>query len=122
MNKRSIGTQKEAAAQCFLETRGVSILEHSYRCRLGEIDLIGIDRRVLVFFEVKYRHSAEWGNPAEAVTWKKQSVISRVADSYCLSHDRVRRDCCGIRFDVIAILGNEITWYQNAFDYYGKGW
>lgn len=52
-NKRKIGSEQETAARIFLEGRGVHILEKNYRCRQGEIDLIGLDGEYLVFFEIK---------------------------------------------------------------------
>ena len=50
MNKREIGAAYEEAAAVFLEKKGVRILERNFRCRQGEIDLIGRDGEYLVFF------------------------------------------------------------------------
>ena len=66
MNKREVGAAYEEAAAVFLEKNGVRILERNFRCRQGEIDLIGRDGEYLVFFEVKYRKNADAGFPAEA--------------------------------------------------------
>lgn len=57
-NKRETGTRKEEAGGDFLTRRGVKILERNFRCRQGEIDLIGMDGQYLVFVEVKYRKTA----------------------------------------------------------------
>ena len=65
-NKRETGTRKEELAADFLTRRGVKILERNFRCRQGEIDLIGMDGQYLVFVEVKYRKTARNGMPAEA--------------------------------------------------------
>ena len=54
MNKRAVGSEKEAGAASFLVSKGVRILESNYSCRAGEVDLIGIDDGCLVFFEVKW--------------------------------------------------------------------
>ena len=75
MNRRKIGAAYEEAAAVFLEKNGVHILEKNFRCRQGEIDLIGRDGEYLVFFEVKYRKSADLGLPAEAVGAAKQRRI-----------------------------------------------
>ena len=75
MNRREIGTAYEEAAAVFLEGKGVRILEKNFRCREGEIDLIGRDGEYLVFFEVKYRKNADAGFPAEAVGIAKQKKI-----------------------------------------------
>ena len=47
-NKRETGTRKEELAADFLTRRGVKILERNFRCRQGEIDLIGMDGQYLV--------------------------------------------------------------------------
>lgn len=115
MNKRNIGSLYEQKAARYLESKGVKILEHNFRCRIGEVDLIGKDGSYLVFAEVKYRLHPGNGSAAEAVDRKKQKVISRVADFYLFGHCRNREVPC--RFDVVAFDGEEICWYQNAFEY-----
>ena len=71
----------------------------------------------LVFVEVKYRADNAAGNPLEAVTAAKQRTISKVASYYCLTHGYGTYTPC--RFDVAAILGEQIKVIQNAFDYQG---
>jgi hypothetical protein len=41
----------------FLEARGLRVLQRNYRCRSGEIDIVALDGRTLVFAEVRYRSS-----------------------------------------------------------------
>ncbi len=118
MNKRSVGTHKEKMAEEFLLSRGVRIVERNYRNRQGEIDLIGIDGEYLVFFEVKYRKNNSKGYPEDAVSFYKQRNICKVADYYRLVK-QVRGDRC-IRYDVIAIEGEEIRWIKNAFWHYTR--
>ena len=57
------------------------------------------------------------GNPFEAVTSAKQRTISKVASYYCLTHGYGTFTPC--RFDVAAVLGEQIKVIQNAFDYQG---
>lgn len=115
MNTRKTGTEYELLAERYLKKQGIEIVEKNYRNRKGEIDLIGRNREYLIFFEVKYRRSEKNGNPAEAVTFQKQKKICQVADYYRLTHGI--GEFCAIRYDVIAICGEEITWYQNAFSH-----
>lgn len=118
LNRRKLGTEKETAACIFLESRGVSVLEQNYRCRQGEIDIIGQEGEYLVFFEVKYRRDEASGHPAEAVSRSKQRKICAVSDYYRYSRRYAQE--CAVRYDVIAITANQIIWYQNAFDYIGR--
>lgn len=115
MNRRAVGTAYEKQAGEYLMEQGYEILEYNFRCRVGEIDIIAHDAEYLVFLEVKYRESEGRGNPLEAVDRKKQRVISRVAAYYCLTHGYGETTPC--RFDVVAILGNQISLIKNAFEY-----
>ena len=118
MNTRKIGTQKEQAAKEYLEGRGMKILEMNYRAGKGEIDIIGLHERYLVFVEVKYRNSQRMGNASEAVTLSKQKQICRVADHYRYTHHYPEETC--VRYDVVSIQGERIDWIQNAFYHTGR--
>ena len=118
MNNREKGAQREEQVCAYLLSEGVRIEERNFRCRQGEIDIIGYDRGCLVFFEVKYRSSRKSGSAAEAVGFAKQRKICRVADYYRVIH-RLGDDK-PIRFDVVAIDGEELRWIKNAFYYIPK--
>lgn len=115
MNTRKQGAQKEEQVCAYLRSEGVRIGTRNFRCRQGEIDIVGYDGEYLVFFEVKYRSSRSKGSAAEAVGYAKQKRICRVADHYRAVH-RCMEDT-PIRFDVVAVDGEEITWVKNAFYY-----
>ena len=83
MNRRKEGAYYENLVAEYLKTQGYEILEKNYRCRIGEIDLIAEKDGYLVFVEVKYRRTGQKGDPAEAVDYRKQKKISKVAEDYC---------------------------------------
>lgn len=116
-NNRKLGKEQENRAAAALEKRGYRILARNFRCKIGEIDLIAFHEGYLVFVEVKYRKSTKSGYAAEAVTKKKQQTICRVADYYIRTHCS-RIPAC--RFDVVALDGESINIYQNAFEYIRK--
>ena len=113
MNKRAAGAEREQQAAEYLERHGMRIWERNYRCRQGEVDLIGWHQGYLVFVEVKYRRDAWKGYALEAVDAGKQRRICRTADFYRYSHGL--GDNIGVRYDVVAIQGEEICWIRNAF-------
>lgn len=115
-NKRAVGTLYEKQACEYLKNKGYKILICNYRCKCGEIDIIAEDGAYLVFCEVKYRKTGKKGNPLEAVTLSKQRTISKCAMMYMLSHGLTEVPC---RFDVVGILGDEITLLKNAFEMTG---
>ncbi len=97
----------------YLKENGMVILEHNYRVRFGEIDLICQDGEYLVFVEVKYRSSTAMGTALSAVNYKKQRQICKVADYYRMSHHLGENT--NIRYDVLAIQQEDIIWLKNAF-------
>lgn len=113
MNQRKVGAQKEELAAKYLEKEGMHIVERNFRARQGEIDLVGYHKGYLVFVEVKYRSSMVKGSALEAVGASKQRQICKVADYYRYLHKLGSGTM--IRYDVVAIQGEEITWIQNAF-------
>lgn len=118
MNKRTEGTKKETLAVEYLQAQGVTILERNYRCKRGEIDIIGRDGEYLVFFEVKYRRTSQYGFAQEAVTLQKQKTICLVSDYY-----RMVKHLPALgyyRYDVIAINGEDLQWFKNAFPYWQR--
>ena len=118
MNKKELGANGEDKAYNYLLLNKIKILDRNYRFhKAGEIDLIGRDGEYLVFFEVKLRTGKTKGSASEAVTFAKQKQICKVAAYYMYEH-KFKADT-PVRFDVIAIDGDEITWYKNAFDYVG---
>lgn len=112
-NNRMVGQTYEQKAGEYLRNLGYEILEYNYRCKQGEIDIVALDRDIYVFCEVKYRRDDRVGFPAEAVTLTKQRRISRSAMVYLKEHYLWDVSC---RFDVISILGEDISHIKNAFD------
>ncbi len=113
MNKRTLGKEKEFLAASFLTEQGFRIIERNFRCRAAEIDLIAWDGNILSFIEVKYRSSSRCGDPLEAVGANKQRKIYEAALFY-IAKKGVASDT-QMRFDVVSILGDDITLIKNAF-------
>jgi putative endonuclease len=117
--RRWFGNRSERAASRFLRTLGYRILEHNFACDLGELDLIAIDGRCIVFVEVRSTESTDTQNAACSVDAAKQKRLVRLALYYL----KVRRLLeCSARFDVLAIswpaqqAEPTIVHYVNAFD------
>jgi len=70
-NRRSQGGEWEKVAETFLNGRGLKTLQRNFHCRMGEIDLIMMDQRTLVFTEVRFRNNNAHGSGAESVTFRK---------------------------------------------------
>jgi putative endonuclease len=116
---QSLGRHWESRAAVYLREQGVRMIAQGYRCRLGEIDLIGDDGSDLVFIEVRARRRGSFGSALESVGPAKQQRIVRATRHYLMRNPgaQARR----IRFDVIAFddidtSDPSVTWIRNAFD------
>ncbi|MCG8037173.1 MAG: YraN family protein [Candidatus Thiodiazotropha taylori] len=108
--------QGEAAEQLavdYLSRRGLKLVTRNFRCKVGEIDLIMREKRTLVFVEVRYRQSDDYGSALESITPSKQRKLLAAANLY-LQKNRIDQAC---RFDVVAINGSankHTTWIKDA--------
>ncbi len=114
-NNRSLGTAQEQRAADFLLAEGYELITSNFRCKSGEVDIIARDGDYLCFVEVKYRATLKAGQPESAVGFAKQRRICRVADFYLVRH--AIGPSTQVRFDVVAILGDDIRLHKNAFEY-----
>ncbi|MCL1805235.1 MAG: ribonuclease HII [Clostridiales bacterium] len=116
--RKIMGRQAEDAAAAWLAAGGMRILERNYRCRIGEVDIIGQMGGVLVFVEVRSRSRVDRGLPAESVDYRKRQKLRRVAAWYLQERGRGDSPC---RFDVLSLLYGEnrsaaqIQWIKDAF-------
>ena len=122
INKRLVGKSYERIAGAFLEKQGYQILQYNFYCKVGEIDIIAKHEQTLVFCEVKYRKNLQKGHPFEAITKRKQQIISRCAMYYLTKMQtelqvKMQMKTPDVRFDVIGIVDTQIEWIQGAFEY-----
>src|SRR6516165_5362066 len=87
----------------YLERAGLRVLDRNWRSTDGEIDIVAVERRVLVVCEVKTRSGTGFGTPLEAVTRHKQARLRRLAAQWLVAHgvlfDEVRIDAIGVLRD-----------------------
>lgn len=95
------GRLGEDAAAEYLKSNGYKILKCNYRNKMGEIDIIARKGEDLIFTEVKTRSSAEFGTPAQAVTYYKKQRIVNAARWYIMENPSE----FNIRFDIIEVFG-----------------
>ena len=121
---KSLGDRGEAAAARFLKRSGLRIVERGHDSPLGELDIIALDGRTVVFVEVKTRTSSDAGHPTEAIDATKQRRMTPAALAY-LKSKRLLNNAA--RFDVVAVTWPQdsrrpqIEHYRNAFSPTGAG-
>lgn len=115
-DRRGIGLAGEERAARHLADHGLDVLLRNWRCRMGEIDLVALDRGVLVIVEVRQRRRRDYGGAAASVTQAKRRRIIRAARHLLMRRPELAR--LPARFDVVALDGPEgrIEWIRGAFD------
>ncbi|HEX3010675.1 MAG TPA: YraN family protein [Syntrophomonadaceae bacterium] len=112
---KKLGQLGEDIAVSYLTNQGYKILERNYYTRYGEIDIICMQGKIIVFVEVRTKSSLNYGSPEESITPRKIEHLRKAALIYLgafhLSYEE-------IRFDVIAIMladNARINHIPNAF-------
>ncbi len=112
------GSFGEDIAVKFVLAQGLQVLERNFHNgHHGEIDIIGREKDILLFIEVKSFKSGSLLRPAAAVTAQKQEKIKNAANTYLFKH-KLRAVPC--RFDIIEISirngrMSSINWIKDAF-------
>lgn len=119
--KKNITTGKlgEDIAAQYLSKKGFKVLERNWRySRCGEIDIIAVDQKTLVFIEVKTRSTINYGHPSEAINKTKIDKIRTLAGIYLSENPKIKFN--QYRFDAIGIILNqepEITYYKDIYQF-----
>jgi putative endonuclease len=96
-----IGKRAEVLAEKYFKKNGYKILDRNYRSRYGEIDLIVEKKKDIIFVEVRFRASIDFGLPQETVIKRKQEKIKKVATQYLVQKNIWNKVDC--HFDIISI-------------------
>jgi len=110
--RRALGSYGENLAARWYQQRGYVVVDRNWRCREGEIDLVLLRGRIIVFCEVKTRSSDTYGSPASAVTPTKQARLRKLGLRWIDAHD-LRPG--GLRFDVACVIGRDVNVIESAF-------
>lgn len=96
------GHEGEEEACRFITDLGYRIIKRNFTYgKVGEIDIVAMDGDQLVFIEVKARtNNYSYGKPEDAVDWRKQKQLKRIAEGY-YHINKLQDQAC--RFDVIAV-------------------
>jgi putative endonuclease len=116
--KQLLGQEGERLAERYLKKKGYRLVERNYRCPAGELDLIALDRHVIVFVEVKTRTDDRFGGPLDSVHRRKQQRMIRAAQFFLSQKSLHQREA---RFDVVGVSFVDqkpvVEHIQNAFEF-----
>jgi len=81
---------------------GHKVLDRNFKWNRGELDIISLDKGVLVITEVKTRSDNRVAEPYRSVNRSKQRQIVRISNAYMEKYHREEE----VRFDVISITNS----------------
>jgi len=121
--RKLLGNRGERVAERYLKDSGYQIVGRGLRSTRGELDLVAVEGRQVVFIEVKTRTGHAAGHPVEAVGLDKQRKLTELALAFLKKHKLLNHSA---RFDVIAITWPDgqkqpiIEHFRNAFEPPGR--
>ncbi|MGB1799372.1 MAG: YraN family protein [Gammaproteobacteria bacterium] len=111
------GKQAEDIAANYLKQQNIKIITRNFHSRFGEIDLIGLDKEILTFIEVRYRKDEQRLTAIETIDQNKCKKIIKTSEAFLNKHKKYQPYYC--RFDVITITGEfsepVILWIKDSF-------
>jgi len=111
---KSLGAAGESAACTFLESNGFSIISRNfYAGRSGEIDIVAVKGKLVVFAEVKARNSEAFGGGIYSITESKKKKLRASAKYYLLKNTEYSSKEYTIRFDLIIIKDGKVEWIED---------
>ena len=97
-----LGKWGEDLATAYLQGKGYAIIERDWKSGHRDIDIIAKDETgTIVFVEVKTRRSRVFGEPEEAIDYRKMQSLQQAINHYI----KFRRINCEVRFDIVSIVG-----------------
>ena len=105
--RQAFGELGERIAERWLKRTGWRVLQRRFRSGHRDIDLVVEREGMIAFVEVKARRGDRFGQPVEAVNWRKQRELTRSALVWIDRHGRPEET---YRFDVVGVLmeGNRV--------------
>ena len=100
-----LGKWGEEIAAAFVEKKGYEILQRDWKYGHHDLDIIAKDEDTLVIIEVKTRRNRLFGNPEEAIDYKKtkssvcHKPLRKVASHQCTRSFRHNKHCGNDWFD-----------------------
>ena len=110
LHKKLLGRRGEKIAVKFMKKAGYKLVKRNFTTPFGEADAIMSKDGVTVFVEVKTRSSSIFGEPKDAVGYRKQEKYKKIAQYYKLKHGETP-----VSFAVVEVTEEKINLIEDAF-------
>lgn len=91
----------EELAAKFLKEKGYRIIDRNFRKGYGEIDIVAVKDKTLVFIEVKTKTSNFKGTPLEQINFYKLRNLIKTAQFYKMLNPKLPE---ALRIDAVSVL------------------
>lgn len=110
------GNQGEDAAANWLTEHRYVIIERNSSTKFGELDIVASLGETLIFVEVKFKQTEDFGTPEEMIGKNKLSQVKRTAEMYLLNNPDIAKSFQRYQIDAICIVEEtgRITHYENV--------
>ena len=99
------GKDGEEMAAKWLIDHGYQLIERNNSTKYGELDIIATKNDVLVFVEVKFKQTEDFGTPEEMIGQNKLMQVRRTAELYLLTNPDIAKSFEKYQIDAICIVG-----------------
>lgn len=108
------GKTGEDMAVDYLIKHGYQILDQNNSTKYGELDIIASKKDILVFVEVKFKQSEDFGTPEEMIGISKLAQVKRTAEMYLLANPDIAKQFDRYQIDAVCIVeGSRISHHEN---------
>lgn len=98
------GKEGEEMAAKFLKDKGYQIIDQNNSTKFGELDLIATKNNVLIFVEVKFKQTEDFGTPEEMIGQNKLNQVRRTAELYLLTNPDIEKQFDKYQIDAVCIV------------------
>ena len=98
---KMLGNFGEEMATQYLQKQHYKVLDRNFNTRLGEIDIVALDKDCLCFVEVKTRTTDRYGKPVNAVNYLKRNHLINTAKIYITKNKMLNYKA---RFDIVEVF------------------
>ena len=98
------GNQGEEMAADYLRQNGYQIIDQNNTTKFGELDLIATKKDILIFVEVKFKQTEDYGTPEEMIGKNKLIQVRRTAELYLLTNPGIAKQFDSYQIDAVCIV------------------
>ncbi|MEK7472473.1 MAG: YraN family protein [Patescibacteria group bacterium] len=109
------GKDGEEMAAKWLKDRGYKIIDKNNSTKFGELDIIASKNDILIFVEVKFKQTENFGTPEEMIGKNKLMQVRRTAELYLLNNPDIAKFYDRYQIDAVCIVEDtgRISHYEN---------